>query len=315
MALPLLWHHEQSSNAPQGVIKEDLLNMLTNISPRDTPFLSGINRAPCGGVYHEWPRKSLAARATGASFAIEGAAWTGKDMPTTTRDWNLCGILKNEFWISGTAQAVDQVVSDRLALEIEDAVAELANALEVALFLSTYVAGSGTAARSWGGVFQFVTTNVATATATVNWDEASFSNLLQTCWTQGGKPNECYLSPYFKRELMSWVPTSGRRQVPMSDRRLTLPIDVVDTDFGPMSFFKSRDLSGSITPASTPTYAYGGFVAILEMSKFRWAVLRSLTERLSKDGDRTRGHALVEGTLEVLAEESSARTQNACFDY
>ena len=44
--------------------REDLSDMITNISPTETPFLSSIGSSKATNVYHEWLTHSLAAAVT-----------------------------------------------------------------------------------------------------------------------------------------------------------------------------------------------------------------------------------------------------------
>ena len=50
--------------------REDLSDMITNISPTETPFLSSIGSSKATNVYHEWLTHSLAAAVT--TTAVEG---------------------------------------------------------------------------------------------------------------------------------------------------------------------------------------------------------------------------------------------------
>ena len=52
-------------------MREDLSDVIYNISPTDTPFMSSIGKTKATAVYHEWQTDSLAAAA--ANAAVEGA--------------------------------------------------------------------------------------------------------------------------------------------------------------------------------------------------------------------------------------------------
>ncbi len=51
--------------------REDLTDVIYNISPTETPFMSSIGKTKATAVYHEWQTDSLAA-ATTANAAV---AW------------------------------------------------------------------------------------------------------------------------------------------------------------------------------------------------------------------------------------------------
>ena len=52
-------------------LREDLSDIIYNIAPTDTPFMSTIGKTKATAVYHEWQTDSLAAAA--ANAAVEGA--------------------------------------------------------------------------------------------------------------------------------------------------------------------------------------------------------------------------------------------------
>ena len=52
--------------------REDLSDVIYDISPTDTPLLNTLARGKATAVYHEWQTDSLAA-ATTANAAVEGA--------------------------------------------------------------------------------------------------------------------------------------------------------------------------------------------------------------------------------------------------
>ena len=51
-------------------VREDLSDVISNISPTDTPFMSNIGKASCDNSQFDWQTDSLAAAAANAT--IEG---------------------------------------------------------------------------------------------------------------------------------------------------------------------------------------------------------------------------------------------------
>ena len=51
--------------------REDLSNVIYDISPTDTPIMSSIGKSKATAVYHEWQTDSLAAATTNTA-AVEG---------------------------------------------------------------------------------------------------------------------------------------------------------------------------------------------------------------------------------------------------
>jgi len=52
--------------------REDLSDVIYNISPTETPFMSSVGKTKATAIYHEWQTDSLAAVNT-SNAAVEGA--------------------------------------------------------------------------------------------------------------------------------------------------------------------------------------------------------------------------------------------------
>lgn len=63
--------------------REDLSDLISNISPTDTPFISNIGSESCSNTYFEWQTDSLAAAST-SNHQIEGNAYTTFAQTTAT---------------------------------------------------------------------------------------------------------------------------------------------------------------------------------------------------------------------------------------
>ena len=86
-------------------IREDLSNVIYNISPTDTPFMNGAGRDSAKSTYFEWETDVLASAAD--NFQLEG-----NDLPSTavvepSRVGNYMQISAKAIQSSGTAEAVD----------------------------------------------------------------------------------------------------------------------------------------------------------------------------------------------------------------
>ena len=76
--------------------REDLSDVITNISPTETPFISMVaGKGKADGVYHEWQTDALAAVNT-ANAVVEGHAAPGSTSAPTTRTGNYCQISEKD---------------------------------------------------------------------------------------------------------------------------------------------------------------------------------------------------------------------------
>ena len=101
MAIP--GNTRQTYNAVQ--IREDLSNIIYNISPTDTPFVSGIGRGTASNTLFQWQKDALAAAAVNRKFEGDNAAATAVVEPTLLN--NYTQISMKSIQTSGTAEAVD----------------------------------------------------------------------------------------------------------------------------------------------------------------------------------------------------------------
>jgi hypothetical protein len=88
-------------------LREDLENVIYDISPTDTPFMSMGGRMDAIAVNHEWQTDALAA--AGDNFNEEGATLTASEPAATTRVGNICQISLKTTLVSGTLDAVPSV--------------------------------------------------------------------------------------------------------------------------------------------------------------------------------------------------------------
>jgi len=201
--------------------REDLTDIITNISPMDTWFTSNSGSANAKGTYHEWQTDALAAAAANAK--IEGAAASDGTITATSRAGNYTQIMEKCFKIAKTQEAIDKAGrKSEIAYQTEKHMKELARDLEYALLLNT---------RGLKGVRGWIATNTATAaSATVSATETGVNNVLQLIWTEGGSPSNVLCGAVAKK-LFSGMATSQRQYID-ANKTVTNTVDVYQSDFG-----------------------------------------------------------------------------------
>lgn len=86
-------------------IREDLSNVIYNISPTDTPFMNGAGRDSAKSTYFEWETDVLASAAD--NFQLEGDDLQSTAVVEPSRVGNYMQISSKAIQSSGTADAVD----------------------------------------------------------------------------------------------------------------------------------------------------------------------------------------------------------------
>jgi hypothetical protein len=101
MAIPA--NTRQTYGAVQ--IREDLSNIIYNISPTDTPFITGAGRGTASNTLFQWQKDALAAAAVNRAYEGDNVAASAVVEPTLLN--NYTQISLKSIQSSGTAEAVD----------------------------------------------------------------------------------------------------------------------------------------------------------------------------------------------------------------
>ena len=288
--------------------REDLSDVIYNISPTDTPFLSSAAKTQATAVLHEWQTDSLAAAVTN-NQVIEGDDATAEAISATTRLSNSCQIMDKVIAITGTQEAVDKAGrASEIAYQIAKKAKELKRDLEASLTSNNAeVTGSATAARVAGGLRSWVATNDvmgtsgtsggAGNTAATNGTQRAFTEsllktVIKSVWNAGGNPTMIMVGPFNKQKLSGFTGNSTRFDAG-ADATLYTSVDVYASDFGQMQVVPNR-------------FSRDRDAWVLDMDYWGVAFLRDFTmHELSKTGDSEKRQLLLEATLESRNEAAS----------
>ena len=150
-------------------IREDLANVIYNISPADTPFVSNAGKETVSNTYYEWQIDSLAATDS-TNAAIEGDDPSIQLSNPTSRVGNYTQISVKTVIVSGTLEAVDKAGRrSELAYQLAKRSKELKRDMEtIACSNQAGNAGSSSAARKTAGFEAWLTTNTFRGTSGAN---------------------------------------------------------------------------------------------------------------------------------------------------
>jgi len=290
-------------------IREDLADVIADISPTETPFLTRCARQSTSNTYTEWQTAEL--RAPQVVGEVEGSD-TATSFHPTQRVGNYTIIQKAGFSVSGTSTALNLAGRNKeYAYQALQAGKALKRDLEMAL-LGTQARdpGSTTKARMLAGVGCWISTNtVGDATFPTSSDgtgtfaagsgaaftQADFDSILQAIWEEGGTPDRVYLSA----DLMSAAVANlegnnnARANIMASEEKVVNSMVRYQTPFGAVTFVPSR-----MMPA--------GSIYVVDSSQFKVATLRGWKQsKLAVTGDSVQGQIVGEHTLVCLNEKAS----------
>lgn len=290
-------------------IREELSDIITNIAPTDTPFISTIKKGKCKTTKPEWLEDTLDAAASNA--VLEGKDTEAAAVTPPSRVFNYTQILEKSFMISGTLEAVDKAGrKSEIQYQTGLKTKALARDVEWNALNQTQAAGGASTPRQLMGAFEWLTTNTydfgATPAAGNHITEELLNDQLQACWEAGGDPDTVLAPPAQKRKISAFT-DDGRLHVHTSAdaKKVIMTVRVMETDFGTVVIIPSRH-SGET--GSDPYYQK---LLIYEKGKWELAYLRALKRiKLAKTGDHEKFLINVELTLKCLAEEAHAQITN-----
>ena len=299
--------------------REDLANIIYDISPMDTPFLSQAAKSRASAVYHEWQTDAL--EAAGANRKIEGDDATAATFVATTRVGNYCQISSKTISVSGTQRAVNPAGrADELSYQLAKRGREIKRDMEYALTRNQASSAGGTGtARSLASLESWLATNktsVGTGTAQTTpgfssgtvaaptdstvqgtFTRAALNDVIQKCWTQGGDPKIIMTGPFNKTIASGFsnIATLYKNVAPGQQGEILAGADLYVSDFGQHQIVPNR-------------FQRDRTVLVLDMEYLGVATLRDMeTMPLAKTGDADRTQLLTEFTLVVKNEKASGK--------
>jgi hypothetical protein len=295
-------------------IREDLSNVITNISPEETPYMSNIGRENVSNSLYEWQTDVLAAAAANAQ--LEGDDVTSFDSVTATvRLQNYAQISRKTIVLSATEETVNKAGRrSELAYQIAKRGSELKRDQEFSMLNSAVAAaGNTTTARATASLQAFLKTNVDMQTNGASpsyttlpnsartdgnvrtFTETILKNVIQKVWTSGGTPKILMVGPVNKQRVSGFSGiASSRFNIDGGARPATIvgAADIYVSDFGNVQVVPNRFQRERDAFVIDPDYA-------------KMTVLRPYQQvELAKTGDAEKRMLIVEWGHKVLAEDA-----------
>ena len=296
-------------------IREDLSNVITNIAPEETPFMSNIGKENVTNTLYEWQTDTLATAA--ANSQLEGDDVTSFDSVTATvRLQNYAQISRKTIVLSNTEEVVNKAGRrSEVAYQIAKRSSELKRDQEFSMLNNAgTTSGSTTAARTSASLQAFIKTNVdydttnggnptyttlpsagRTDGTARTFTETILKNVIQKVWTAGGTPKILMTGPVNKQRVSGFAGiASSRFNVDGGARPATIigAADIYVSDFGNVNVVPNRFQRERDAFVIDPDYA-------------KMVVLRPYQQvELAKTGDAEKRMLIVEWGLKVLAENA-----------
>ncbi len=285
-------------------IREDLSDIITNISPEETPFYTKCRKTTARNTLVEWQTDSL--RSSAANAHLEGDETSFDAVTATVRLNNATQIFKNAVVIADTDEGLDKAGrASEIAYTTLKTAKEQKLDIEKALFDSNAKVNTNGSARELAGVPAWLTSNTdfganegadptgdgtdtrTDETTTLRaFDQDRFDTVMQSIWENGGNPDTVYLSAFQMNKALSFTGNNNQRSnVQAGDERVIKSLAVYVTPWGTVEMLPSRENRSRD-------------VLIIQDDMWEVATLRPTKNiELAKTGDATKRQVVTELTL------------------
>lgn len=271
--------------------KEDVSDIITNISPYDTPLFSKIGKTKATSTTHEWIEDELGQAIENKN--PEGYTYSTANVNPRARQYNYTKIMHRGIQVTDTQEVVLKYgVRSEMAYQMQKALKELAFDCETALITqATRTIGTMNTPREFGGLPFWIVTNVLAAPGG-NLTFDLINNALEQTWNEGGKPTMLLVSPRNKRIISTFTAGHTKFMDGNKTKKLTQVISVLETDFGVLQCVTDRFMPTTEVYGLSPEYIKKAFLRPFK------------TGDMPKANDMQRKYVNGEWTLEMRAEKA-----------
>lgn len=299
--------------------REELSNIVSRITPEDTPIYSMIGKGDLKSVHPEWETDDLAAPAANAQ--LEGDEYSFNAITPAARVGNYTQIFRKSWIISETQEEVDNAGNNQkmaeqkikkgielrkdVELSIVSAAASVAGTTRVSAGLPTWlVTNVSRGATGANGGFNPGTglTTAPTAGTQRALTKALLDTVMSQTYVSGGNPKTLVVSPYVKSvfvTFMSDTNVASFRYAASSSGKNTIvgTADIYEGPYGKVTVMPNRVMA---TSAAVARNAF-----LLDEDMLEWGWLRPIrnVSNIAKTGDAHKGVIIGEGCLKVKNEK------------
>ena len=233
--------------------REDLSNIIYNISPMQTPFMSSIGKRSIKNVVFDWQTENLATPV--ATGELEGFELARSAAVGTTRVSNVAMIQKRDATVSGSQESSDPAGKrSEMAHQLAIMSKALKRDMEEALCQNgAKTTGNATTARVTGGFESWITSNdsrgsggASTGGGAAPTDgtqrdlsETLLKDVLELCFQNGGEPSLAICGPHNKQVISGFTGRTQARQM-IDANTVEASVSIYSSDFGELKIVPSN---------------------------------------------------------------------------
>jgi len=233
--------------------REDLSNIIYNISPMQTPFMSSIGKRSIKNVVFDWQTEVLATPVS--TGELEGFELSRSASVATTRVSNVAMISKRDATVSGSQESSDPAGKrSEMAHQLAIMSKALKRDMEEALCQNgAKTTGDASTARVTGGFESWITSNdsrgaggASTGGGAAPTDgtlrdltEDLLKDVLQLSFGNGGEPSLAICGPHNKQVISGFTGRTQARQM-IDANTVEASVSIYSSDFGELKIVPSN---------------------------------------------------------------------------
>ena len=233
--------------------REDLSNIIYNISPMQTPFMSSIGTRNVKNVVFDWQTESLPTPS--GTGQLEGFELSRAASTATARVSNVCQISYRDATVTGSQDASDAAGKrSEMAHQLAIMAKALKRDMEEALCQKgAKTTGNATTARQTGGFESWITTNDSRGTNGASTGggaaptdgtqraltETLLKDVLELMFASGAEPNLAICGPHNKQVISGFTGRSQARQM-VDANTVEASVSIYSSDFGELKIVPSN---------------------------------------------------------------------------
>ena len=233
--------------------REDLSNIIYNISPQQTPFMSSIGTRNVKNVVFDWQTENLPTP-SGAG-QLEGFELSRAASTATTRQSNVCQISYRDATVTGSQEASDAAgKKSEMAHQLAIMAKALKRDMEEALCQKgAKTTGNATTARVTGGFESWITSNDSRGTGGASTGSGAaptdgtqraltedlLKDVLQLMFANGAEPSLAIAGPVNKQKISGFTGRSQARQF-VDANTVEASVAIYSSDFGELKIVPSN---------------------------------------------------------------------------
>lgn len=298
-------------------VREQLSNLISNISPSDTPLSTTIAKESCGDNRFDWQVDVL-------STAAQNHQVSGFDITTynaitpTVRMISYTSLSSRDFVIAGDTEAAEKAGREsEIGYQLRKTLKELKRDVEINYTANNAaVAPNGATAGESASLCAYIKTNVQAGTngSHAGWStsptgarsngtegassETYLKKAVRQAYEQGGQPTLVMAGPYQKQAISAFAGIAALRA------NVSVPTNVPATIVAAADFYMSDFGTLAIVPSR---HQRPIDIWVLDPEGIRERVFRDyMTEELAKTGDARKFMCLTNRGLQVDDEKAHA---------